>query len=70
MMTACNADYEKTKSGLAYKIIKGKGGAKLKMGDVVKINGTIKISPKDTVLFETTNVGEYLQVDTTSKTYA
>ena len=67
MMASCSTNYEKTKSGLAYKIIKGKGGAKLKAGDVVKILGTIKIAPKDTTLFATTNVPEYVPVDTSSR---
>lgn len=64
LFASCSADFEKTKSGLAYKIIKGKGGAKLKGGDIIKINGTIKIAPKDTVLFSTTRMSEYLPVDT------
>lgn len=67
LMASCSTNYEKTKSGLAYKIIKGKGGAKLKFGDIVKINGTIKIAPRDTVLFSTTNMSEYVPVDTSSR---
>ena len=67
LLASCSNEYEKTKSGLAYKIIKGKGGAKLKGGDIVKINGTIKIAPKDTILFSTINMPEYIPVDTSSK---
>lgn len=66
-LASCSTNYEKTKSGLAYKIIKGKGGEKLKAGDIVKINGTIKIAPKDTILFSTSNMAEYVPVDTSSR---
>ena len=69
LLASCstNTSYEKTKSGLAYKIIKGKGGAKLKFGDFVKIMGSIKIAPRDSFLFTTSKMAEYLPVDTSSR---
>ena len=67
IVTSCNTNYEKTASGLAYKIIKGDNKQKLKFGDIVKINANIKIAPKDTVLFSTTHLPEYLPVDTSTK---
>lgn len=48
-ITACNTKYEKTASGLAYKIIKGKG-AKLEQGQIIKFNGIITVGTKDSVL--------------------
>lgn len=65
---ACNPQYEKTSSGLAYKIYKGDGKQKLKHGQVIKINGIVKVSGKDTVLYTTYGrLPEYLPVDTTIK---
>ena len=68
IMASCNTNYEKTPSGLAYKIIKGDGKQKLKFGDIVKINATIKISPRDSVIFSTGNhLPEYVPVDTSTR---
>ncbi len=39
IMASCNTNYEKTKSGLSYKIFKGKGsGNNLKAGMFAKLN--------------------------------
>jgi FKBP-type peptidyl-prolyl cis-trans isomerase FkpA len=64
-----NSRYEKTETGLAYKIIEGdKKGEKLKAGQFVKINGVVKTSPKDSILFTTYGrIPEYLPVDTSSR---
>jgi FKBP-type peptidyl-prolyl cis-trans isomerase len=68
IVASCNSNYEKTKSGLAYKIFKGDGKRKLKAGDMVKFDGTIKIAGRDTVLFSTNNrLPEYLPFDTTTR---
>lgn len=68
MITSCNTNYEKTKSGLAYKIFEGKGKQKLKGGQIAKINVTVKLSPRDSVLFTTQNrLPEYVPVDTTTR---
>lgn len=68
IMASCNTNYEKTASGLTYRIIKGNGTQKLKAGDIVKINATIKITPRDTVLFTTGGrLPEYVPVDTSSR---
>jgi FKBP-type peptidyl-prolyl cis-trans isomerase len=68
VMASCNTKYEKTASGLTYKIIKGDGKQKLKFGDFVKINGIVKVSGKDTILFSTYGkLPEYIPVDTATK---
>lgn len=68
IMASCNTNYEKTASGLTYKIFKGDGKQKLKAGDIAKINATIKMSPRDTVLFTTKNrMPEYIPVDTSNR---
>ena len=68
VMASCNTNYQKTASGLSYKIFKGDNKQKLKFGDIVKINASIKITPKDTVLFTTAgHVPEYIPVDTTTR---
>jgi FKBP-type peptidyl-prolyl cis-trans isomerase FkpA len=62
---SCNTSYEKTKSGLRYKIIKGKGGNKLKVGDFVKFNQVVAIPERDTVI--NTTYGKmpgYVKIDT------
>lgn len=66
LLGSCSTSYEKTKSGLTYMIIKGKGGAKLKSGDIVKIRISLKIAPKDSVLYSSV-VPDYVPVDTSSK---
>ena len=53
VLGSCNMSYEKTKSGVKYKIIKGKGGEKLKAGDIIKYNQVILIPERDTVLYTT-----------------
>src|SRR4051812_37649060 len=68
MVASCNVNYEKTPSGLAYKIIKGNNKTKFKAGDIIKFNVTVKLSPKDTVLFSTyTAMPQYLPFDTSSR---
>lgn len=67
--TACQVKYEKTKSGLLYKITKGKGGDKLKAGEFVKFHITFAVPDnKDTVI--RTSVGSmpaYMMVDTSAR---
>lgn len=55
MITSCNTNYEKTKSGLIYKIFKGKGGAGMKAGNFAKLHIEYKLSGngKDSVLNST-----------------
>ena len=51
---ACKANYDKTKSGLVYRIVSSKGGEPVKAGDFVKFNVEFRMStPKDTVLNST-----------------
>ncbi|WP_158559417.1 FKBP-type peptidyl-prolyl cis-trans isomerase [Deminuibacter soli] len=68
-MTACQGvNYEKTKSGLTYKIIKGKGGEKLKGGTAIKFNIFIGIPEADTT-FATTfdKMPGFLTVDSSQR---
>lgn len=69
IMASCNTNYEKTKSGLTYKIFKGKGGGTpLKAGMFAKLNIEYRLSPKDTVLQSTYGkVPLFTPVDTSSK---
>jgi FKBP-type peptidyl-prolyl cis-trans isomerase len=69
VMASCNTNYEKTKSGLAYKIFKGKGtGTTLKPGMFAKLNIEYVLSPKDTVLNSTYGkVPLFTAVDTGAK---
>ncbi len=65
MLTACNSNYEKTASGMAYKISHGNGKEKIKQGQIVKFYIEYKLQDKDTIL--NTNYGKmpgYLPVDT------
>ncbi len=51
-LTSCQ-QFEKTKSGLPYKITKGSGGAKLKSGQFIKFNVEFKVGANDSVLNST-----------------
>ncbi len=65
MLTACNSNYEKTASGMTYKISQGNGKEKIKQGQIVKFYIEYKLQDKDTIL--NTNYGKmpgYLPVDT------
>lgn len=55
VLTACNVNYEKTKSGLQYKLYKGKNTTLVKAGQFVKLNMEYrtKIKGKDTILSTT-----------------
>ncbi len=69
MFASCNTSYEKTKSGLRYKIYEGKGGAKLKAGEFVKFNQIALIPERDTVLFTTYGkMPGYTKIDTGAMT--
>lgn len=70
IMASCNTNYEKTKSGLTYKIFSGKGsGATLKPGMFAKLNIEYKLSPKDTILNSTYGkVPLFTAIDTGAKT--
>ncbi len=68
VMASCNSKYEKTETGLAYKIFKGDKSEKLQPGQIVKINGMVRLSPKDSVLFTTYGrMPVYITVDTSAK---
>lgn len=70
VMASCNTNYEKTKSGLTYKIFKGKGGGTpLKAGMFAKLNIEYLLTPKDTVLNSTYGkVPLFTAIDTSAKT--
>jgi FKBP-type peptidyl-prolyl cis-trans isomerase FkpA len=62
---ACNVNYEKTASGLRYKIFEGKGGDTPKAGNFVKFNLEYKLVDRDSVLQSTyTGLPAYTSVDT------
>lgn len=63
LLTSCNK-YEKTKSGMKYKITSAGSKEKAKEGNVVKFNLELKIAGKDTVLTSTyNNVPAFILVD-------
>jgi len=65
LLASCNSGYQKTKSGIRYKIIKGKGGKPLKFGDFVQFDQVISIPEKDTILANTHGkMHAYDRVDT------
>jgi len=64
LFTSCSK-FQKTKSGMAYKITKGGSSQKLKQGQIFKFNLEYKVSGKDTVLMSTYgHIPSYLIVDT------
>ncbi|TDH29188.1 hypothetical protein EXU57_03720 [Segetibacter sp. 3557_3] len=68
LVASCNPKYDKTPSGLAYKIIKGNGKEKIQPGQILKINAAVKIASNDSVLFSTYGrLPEYLPFDTAAK---
>ncbi len=70
MLASCQVNYDKTPSGLVYKIFPGKGGEKATPGKFVKLYVTYTIpEKKDSVLYS--NFGQvpgYEPVDTAAKT--
>ncbi len=68
-LVACNMNYEKTPSGLAYKIVKGKGGEKPKPGEFIKFDLEYKLADRDSVLQSTFNkIPGYGPIDTGRRT--
>ena len=66
---ACNMNYEKTPSGLTYKIIKGKGGEKPKPGEFIKFNFEYKLEDRDSLLQSTySGLPVYGSLDTGKRT--
>ena len=64
LLASCN-QYQKTPSGLAYKITKGGSKEKLKNGLFVKFNIEYKVPPKDSVLTSSFgHIPAYLVIDT------
>src|SRR5437870_6067400 len=65
---ACNVNYNKTPSGLVYKIFPGKGGDSLKPGNIVKYTVefvlTDRKDKKDSVLNPNIRVPNYIPADT------
>ncbi len=65
MLTACSSKFEKTASGLAYKITRGSGKETLKQGQWIQFNIEYKLGKKDTVLFTSYNkVAQFINIDT------
>src|ERR1043166_4229247 len=67
-VVACNINYEKTRSGLVYKIYQGKGGEKPKAGEFAKLNIRYILADRDSVLQSTYGkLPLYSPVDTTKQ---
>jgi FKBP-type peptidyl-prolyl cis-trans isomerase FkpA len=68
LLASCN-QYQKTPSGLSYKITKGGSNEKLKNGQFVKFNIEYKVPPKDSVLSSSFgHMPAYIVIDTTRTT--
>ena len=68
MLASCNTGYDKTASGLVYKIFPGKGGAKPKPSDFVKFHLDYLIGDKDSVLNSTfAHMPGYTGIDTSER---
>ncbi len=64
-LVACNMNYDKTPSGLTYKIFHGSGGEKPKVGEFVKFNLEYRLADRDSVLQSTYNsIPAYSNLDT------
>jgi len=64
-IAACNMNYEKTPSGLVYKIFRGKDTAKVRPGEYAKFNMAYILADRDSVYTSTYgNFPAYSQVDT------
>ncbi len=64
LLASCN-QYQKTPSGLSYKITKGGSNQTLKQGQFVKFNIEYKVPPKDSVITSSFgHIPAYLVVDT------
>jgi FKBP-type peptidyl-prolyl cis-trans isomerase FkpA len=68
VFAACNVNYNKTPSGLVYKVFPGKGGDSLKPGNIVKYTVefvlTDRKDKKDSVLNPAVKVPNYIPADT------
>jgi FKBP-type peptidyl-prolyl cis-trans isomerase FkpA len=65
---ACNMNYDKTPTGLTYKIFKGSGGEKPKAGEFVKFNMEYRLADRDSVLQSTYgSLPAYDAVDTSKR---
>jgi FKBP-type peptidyl-prolyl cis-trans isomerase FkpA len=66
---ACNMNYEKTPSGLTYKIFKGNGTEKPKPGEFIKFNLMYKLADRDSLLQSTFDkIPAYSPLDTGKRT--
>lgn len=70
-LASCAVNYDKTPSGLVYKIIPGKGGDSLKAGNYVKYNVAFLLTERggkeDSLLNQPTSMASYIQVDTSKR---
>ncbi len=67
LMASCKVNYDKTESGLAYKIFPSKEGAKLEPGKFVKVNIEFSIPEYHDTILNTTwgKIPGFMKIDTT-----
>ena len=70
LLASCHVNFDKTKSGLVYKIFKGKGGESLHAGKFVKLDVEYKLDGKDSILNSTYGKVPLFGVVDTSSRYA
>ncbi len=64
LLASCN-QYQKTKSGMPYKITKGGNGVKVKQGQFLKFNVEFKVGSKDSILTSSFgHIPAYMRFDT------
>ena len=70
ILASCHVNYDKTNSGLVYKIFPGKGGDSLKPGKFVKFNVEFSLPEKKDSILNTTfgKIPGYDKVDTSKST--
>lgn len=70
-LASCGVNYDKTPSGLVYKIFPGKGGDTLKAGTYVKYNVEFVLTGRtgktDSLLNQPSGMPSYIQVDTSKR---
>jgi FKBP-type peptidyl-prolyl cis-trans isomerase FkpA len=68
ILASCGVNYEKTASGLVYKIFQGKGGDSIKAGNYIKYDVQFYLTDRsgkpDSLLSTPSSMPQYFQVDT------
>ena len=69
VLASCNSNYQKTQSGLLYKIVKSGGGPQVKKGEFLKVNFTEKINDSLVISSFDNGMAVYPRVDSVGAIY-